>query len=118
MWTTKKDLKKKIYELECFIKEQYEQIESSNRKINELTYELDAFEETYPLDLGETVYDVQLRNINGRFTKTKPARSKCVINEVEVTIKNYFNLVERYNNKDVFMCYDDACAYLDSVCVE
>lgn len=118
MWTTKKDLKKKICELESFIKEQYQQIESSNKKISELSSAVTEFEQTYPLDLGEVVYDVQLRNVNGRFTKTKPSREQSVINELEVTKKNYFNLVDRYNNKDVFLTRDDALRYLDSVCVD
>lgn len=72
----------------------------------------------YPLTIGQTVYDVQLRSSKGRFTKTKASREHSYINEVIVDKKNYFNLVERLNAKDVFTTLGAAEEFITSVCVE
>lgn len=101
-FTTKKELKQRVAALE---------IE------NEILYgELDGVAADFPFDLGQVVYDVALKNAQGRYTKTKPSREHCTITEVEVNEKNYFGLVKRLNNNDVFFNQEDAEAYLDSVC--
>ena len=109
--TSKKKLKAQIAELEQ-IKQQV--IEYNN----ELANELEKMKITYPFEIGQVVYDVQLRSSKGRFTKTKASREHSYINEVVVDKKNYFNLVDRYDNKDVFTSYDAAECFLQSVCVE
>ena len=74
--------------------------------------------ECYPLELGMTVYDVQLRNSAGKYTKNKASREQSLINEVVVTKKNYFGLVDRYRNNDVFVTEEAAKKHLDNVCIE
>jgi len=101
-FTTKKDLKKRVTELEAE---------------NEILYgELDGVAEDFPFDMGQIVYDVALKNAQGRYTKTKPSREHCTITAVEVNEKNYFGLVKRLNNNDVFFSQEDAESYLDHVC--
>lgn len=101
-FTTKKDLKKRVAELEVE---------------NEILYEeLDGVAETFPFDIGQVVYDVALKNAQGRYTTTKPSREYSTITAVEVNEKNYFNLVKRLNNCDVFFNQEDAESYLDHVC--
>jgi hypothetical protein len=73
-------------------------------------------EQKFPLDRCQVVYDVGLKNAQGRYTETKPAREHCTITEVEVNEKNYFGLVKRLKNCDVFLSQEDAESYLDSVC--
>lgn len=85
---------------------------------DELTDNISEMMKKYPFEIGETVYDLQLRSSKGRFTKTKASREHSLINEVVVDKKNYFGLVERYNNKDVFTDKNCAEEYLKSVCVE
>ena len=83
---------------------------------NELKAELSSMKRDFPFALGQVVYDVQLKNEQGRFTKTKPSRDYSTISEVVVDTKNYFKLVERLDKKDVFVDYEDALIYLDLVC--
>ena len=80
-------------------------------------YKLDAMRETFPFTLGQTVYDVQLRNENGRYTRKNASLEHSLINEVVVDEKNYFGLVSRYKKNDVFFSYESAREYLESVCV-
>ena len=82
----------------------------------DLRAELDVMKDMFPFILGQTVYDVALKNDKGRYTKTNPSTEYSTITEVMVDEKNYFNLVKRYRGQDVFVNYDDAVDYLDSVC--
>ena len=77
---------------------------------------LDEMRCMFPFDLGQTVYDVQLRNENGRYAKKNASLEHSLINEVTVDAKNYFGLVERLKRNDVFFSYDDAKEFLESVC--
>jgi hypothetical protein len=85
--------------------------------INKLENELDTMREVFPFFIGQTVYDVQLRNEKGRYAKKNVSLEHSLINEVVVDEKNYFGLVERYKRNDVFFYYESARAYLESVCV-
>lgn len=118
MWTTKKKLKNENAQLK-------EQLDERANLYNELLEEsvrlfdmLNEYRDKYPFDMGQIVYDVQLRSSKGRFTKTKASREHSIINEVVVDKKNYFNLVDRYNAHDVFVYLEQAESHLDSVCVE
>ena len=78
--------------------------------------EINRLREMFPFDLGQVVYDLQLKSAKGRYTKTKPSFEHSVINKVTVDEKNYFGLVTRYNNHDVFFTNSEAEAWLKSVC--
>lgn len=117
LMTTKKH-KKIVAELEALIKYKDEQIEEIVEYNDELAEALEEMQSMYPFNLGDVVFDVQLRSSTGRFTKTKPSREHCIINEVVVDKKNYFNLVNRLASKDVFFTLDAATKHLDNVCVE
>lgn len=101
-FTTKKELKHTI----SVLKEDLESCE------DELAY----VAETFPFDLGQVVYDVALKNAQGKYTKTKPSFDHCTITEVVVDEKNYFSLVNRFRRNDVFFDYDEAVDYLKSIC--
>jgi hypothetical protein len=83
----------------------------------DLKSELDAMKEMFPLVLGQTVYDVALKNDKGRYTKTNPSSEYSTITAVVVDEKNYFSLVKRYRRQDVFVDYCAAVNYINSVCV-
>ena len=110
-WISKRKLKAQIAEL----KKSNQELLAYN---NELATELQKMKETYPLYVGQVVYDVQLRSSKGRFTKTKASREHSYINEVTVDKKNYFNIVDRYASNDVFLVKAKAEQYLDRICVE
>ncbi len=83
----------------------------------ELMNELECMLEDFPFKMGQTVYDVALKNDKGRYTKTKPSIEHSTITEVVVDEKNYFKLVERLDRKDVHMTRAAAEEYLKSVCI-
>ena len=115
MFITKK---KRIRELE----EELENMRTTNNELlvnnNDLSDEIIEMKSKFPFDLGQVVYDLQLRSSKGRFTKTKASREYSLINEVVVDKKNYFGLVDRYASNDVFTDKIEAEKYLESVCVE
>ena len=106
---TKKELRKKIVALEADCSE-------TERELWDLRNELGQYEVTYPLTIGDTVYDIQLRNAQGRYAKKNPSRNHSYYNKVMVTKKNYFGLVERYRKNDVFLKEGDAIKYIDDIC--
>lgn len=79
--------------------------------------QLNSLLETFPFKLGQTVYDVSLKNAQGRYTKTKPSLEHSIISPVVVDTKNYFKLVERYERNDVHITAEAAETYLKSVCI-
>ena len=84
----------------------------------ELKRELAAMKEVFPFDLGQTVYDLQLKNSKGRYAKANPSLEYSTISEVTVEEKNYFGLVNRYKKNDVFTEYSAAEEYLKSICTK
>ena len=125
MWVTKKKQREEIARLQEQVKNRDEQIARAEHLYNKLMEfnlqtesKLADYMSKYPFEMGQVVYDLQLRSSKGRFTKTKAARAYSLINDVVVDTKNYFNLVNRYHSKDVFINRIDAEKYLDSVCVE
>ena len=97
--------------------DQYDsQVSALKREIIEITDELIDLREQFPFDLGQVVYDVALKNAQGKYTKTKPSLEHSTITEVTVDEKNYFKLVERLNRNDVFEDEDAAKEYLKSIC--
>jgi hypothetical protein len=106
---TKKELRYRVSVLELDLDACEEELEACE---DELAY----MQQKFPLDLCQVVYDVALKNAQGRYTKTKPSREHCTITEVEVNEKNYFGLVKRLKNCDVFLSQEDAESYLDHVC--
>ncbi len=70
----------------------------------------------FPFELEQVVFDVALKNSQGRYTKKNPSFEHSTITEVTVNEKNYFSLVKRLKNNDVFYTKKDAEEYLKSVC--
>lgn len=82
----------------------------------ELADKVESMLKMYPFNVDDVVYELILKNNKGRFTQTKPSREYSIIEEVTVTKRNYFNLVDRYNEGFVFTALDDAEAQLKSLC--
>lgn len=104
-------LKKEIATLKATIKE----LAVIN---DELADKVEEYMKKYPLELGQVVYDVQLRSSKGTFTKTKACKQHSTINELVVDKKNYFKLVDKFATNTLFVDIKDAESYLDSICVE
>ena len=108
---TRRDLKDRIDEMENEIRILFD-------KYEEAKSEVEMLDTMFPFALGQTVYDVQLRNENGRYAKKNASLEHSLINEIVVDEKNYFGLVERLNRCDVFCSYGGARKYLESICVK
>lgn len=91
-------------------------VEELTKQLDKRVMELDYLTETFPFVLGQVVYDVALKNKQGRYTKTNPSFEHSSITAVVVTEKNYFSLAKRLNNNDVFYEYEEAEEYIKSVC--
>lgn len=89
-----------------------------NAKVHAQQEVISEYNKKFPFELGQVVYDIQLRSATGRFTKNKASREQSLINEVTVDKKNYFKLVDRYYAKDVFNTKEEAEKYMDTVCVD
>lgn len=85
-------------------------------RVSKLEDIIKSMRETFPFELGSTVYDVQLRNEKGRYAKKNVSLEHSIINDVVIDTKNYFNLVERYKRNDVFLSREDADVYLKEIC--
>jgi hypothetical protein len=93
-----------------------EEVQELKNEIINLNDEFMDLREQFPFDLGQVVYDVALKNAQGKYTKTKPSFEHSTITEVTVDEKNYFKLVARFNRNDVFYFREDAEDYLKSIC--
>ena len=108
---TRRELKERVAELE-------NELQVVRGKYEETKAEVEMLDTLFPFALGQTVYDVQLRNEKGRYAKKNVSLEHSLINEVVVDEKNYFGLVERLKKNDVFFRYESARAFLESVCVK
>ena len=115
-FTTKKELKKANTDLLA-------KVTGYGLKVAELESDLDSandeilyLKHMFPFELGQVVFDVALKNAQGKYTKKNPSLAHCTITEVTVNDKNYFSLVKRYNNNDVFFTKKEAEKFLKSVC--
>jgi hypothetical protein len=108
-FTTKKELEQVVSVL------RYD-LDECEAELEERTEELVELRKAFPLDIDQVVYDVALKNDKGRYTKTRPSLEYSTITAVTVTEKNYFSLVNRYKNNDVFTSEAAAKTYLNSIC--
>ena len=104
MFITKKNLKREL--------------QTQMSIVEELAETVAEYEMMFPFMLDDVVFDVQLRNNKGRFTKTRASREYSTVSEVVVTKKNYFNLVDRLNSGDVFLDEESAWRRIDDVCID
>lgn len=106
---TKKELKTRIAQLEVDV------LMACNER-DMMGCELNTMKNSFPFELGQIVYDVQLRDDKGRYVRENASLKHSRINEVVVDEKNYFGLVERYHRQDVFKDYSTADAFLMDIC--
>ena len=88
------------------------------KNIAELNTQIKAMKNVFPFEMGQIVYDVQLRNEHGRYAKKNASLEHSLINEIIVDKKNYFSLVERYKRHDVFTSRELAQIHLKKICTK
>ena len=110
-FTTKTELRATIDKLE-------NEMQELRDRYYEARVEIERRDAIFPFEIGQTVYDIQLRDENGRYVTDCASFEHSIVNTVVVDEKNYFGLVERYKRNDVFVSYVAAKAFLKSVCVK
>jgi hypothetical protein len=105
---TKKELKEEIKRLKNDLSEAEAEIENCDELLEYIRYSL-------PFDLDMTVFEVQLKNKNGKFTTARPSKEHSVIVPVVVTEKNYFRLAKKFMI-GVFYKKEEAEEYLTDIC--
>lgn len=120
---TKKELRAKNTELDAFNTKLLKRNIELTDKVNGLAKVLDTandelhfMKQMFPFELDQVVFDVALKSAQGKYTKKNPSFEHSTIAEVAVNEKNYFSLVKRLKNNDVFFTRDEAVKYLTSVC--
>ena len=117
-FTSKRKLKAQIaqleYELNCMKNIKDEVIKCNN----ELVDYVELISKQFPFQLGQVVYDVQLRSAKGRYTKNKASKEHSFINEVVVTRDNYFELIDKYKDQEVYLVKEHAENYIEFVSIE
>ena len=96
----------------------YQSLTEAEDRLFGVDTKLIALRSSFPFDIGQTVYDIQLRGEDGKYTRTKASRDHSLINEVEVTEANYFKLKKRMLKEDLFFTLDHAKKHLDEICVK
>ena len=116
MFTSRKKIRKyieTIIEDNKLLKKTQQEVTMYNE---ELADKLEELMKKYPINIGDTLYEVCLRNDKGRFTKTKPSKEHSFIEATVVDTKNYFKLAEKFNNEEIFTTEKAAKKHLDSLC--
>lgn len=88
-----------------------------NKHADELNAVVTKYKVNYPFNVGDTVYQIQLRSKRGRFTKGKASRAHSTVVPVVVDKKNYFKLRDVFG-LEVFDSEDKANTCLDGLCEE
>ena len=103
-------------------KKQIAELINENTELRTINNELaDALEDMlsrYPLNIGEEVYELKLKSAKGRFTKTKASLKYSTVETIVVDTRNYFNLVEKLNNNELYVEREAAEVALKSICTE
>ena len=115
-FVTKKELKAENDVLNSKVINQGLEIAELRADLDGANDEILYLKHMFPFELGQVVYDVALKNAQGKYTKKNPSLVHCTITEVMVNDKNYFGLVKRLNNNDVFFTKKEAEKFLKSVC--
>ena len=115
-FVTKKELKAENDVLNSKVINQGLEIAELRADLDGANDEILYLKHMFPFELGQVVYDVALKNAQGKYTKKNPSLAHCTITEVMVNDKNYFGLVKRLNNNDVFFTKKEAEKFLKSVC--
>ena len=77
---------------------------------------VDNYKVAYPINLGDTVYDVKLRGVDGKYTKKNASVEHSIIESYVVTSKNYFQLADKYRDGKLFTSELDAQSYIKVIC--
>ena len=86
------------------------------KRVAELETELKTMKEAFPFTIGQIVYDVALKNAQGRYTTVNPSLEHSTISELVVNEKNYFKLIERSKRDDIFFDKEEAELFLKCAC--
>ena len=115
---TRKRLKEDIAILEMQLERVRDASKDMRLRCTMLEADVDYMKSMFPFMLEDTVFEIQLKDSKGRFTKTKADRTQSGVIEIVADTKNYFKLVERYRAGNIFLSFEDASIKLDEICTK
>lgn len=86
------------------------------KQVEDTFAELEKSKKLFKVGVGETVYDITLKDKNGKFTLKRPCLETSTIKAVEVTEGNFFDIIRRIEKKDVFHDEGRARKHLEKLC--
>lgn len=86
------------------------------KQVEDTFTELEKSKKLFKVGVGETVYDITLKDKNGKFTLKRPCLETSTIKAVEVTEGNFFDIIRRIEKKDVFHDKERAKKHLEKLC--
>ncbi len=86
------------------------------KQVEDTFAELEKSKKLFKVGVGETVYDITLKDKNGKFTLKRPCLETSTIKAVEVTEGNFFDIIRRIEKKDVFHDKERARKHLEKLC--
>ena len=86
------------------------------KQVEDTFAELEKSKKLFKVGVGETVYDITLKDKNGKFTLKRPCLETSTIKAVEVTEGNFFDIIRRIEKKDVFHDEERARKHLEKLC--
>lgn len=86
------------------------------KQVEDTFAELEKSKKLFKVGVGETVYDITLKDKNGKFTLKRPCLETSTIKAVEVTEGNFFDIIRRIERKDVFHDEERARKHLEKLC--
>lgn len=93
-----------------------EAMKEYKKQVEDTFAELEKSKKLFKVGVGETVYDITLKDKNGKFTLKRPCLETSTIKAVEVTEGNFFDIIRRIERKDVFHDAERARKYLEKLC--
>lgn len=70
----------------------------------------------FPVGIGDVVYDITLKDKEGKFTTEKPCLETSAVKPVKVTEGNFFDIIRRIEKKDVFFDEERAKKHVRKLC--
>lgn len=93
-----------------------EAMKEYKKQVEDTFAELEKSKKLFKVGVGETVYDITLKDKNGKFTLKSPCLETSTIKAVEVTEGNFFDIIRRIEKKDVFLDEGRARKHLEMLC--
>ena len=93
-----------------------EELKEYKKRVAETLAELEKSKKLFKVGVGDVVYDITLKDKEGKFTTEKPCLETSTVKPVKVTESNFFDIIRRIEKKDVFFDEERAKKHVRKLC--